>query len=304
MQEPLAATFRQLAETAPILFYAVDTDLRYTYINPFFAKTHAVTQQDAVGRCIAEVIGEDAYAANLVHYRKVLTGSTVEYESFFIKLDGNPHHYRALYVPLVRDGVIQGFTGVVADITPEKDLDRLSKTDTLTGLHNRRGFEECLGRLLDGSGRVMHGLIFLDIDFFKNINDRFGHDAGDRALIRLGRLLGENVPAPHRPYRIGGEEFAVLFQYIKGKSDLLEKSDALRKMIETADIIPDETVTVSIGATMFNPGSDRGRLLKRADIALYLSKDKGRNQVRFVAPPVRRASRVPGVDTRTPDPDG
>lgn len=272
-------TYKQLTDSAPILCFSVDCDLRYTYVNPFFSKVHGISLQEALGKTIEQVIGQEGFLSNLPRYKKALEGETIEYESFFTKRDGNPHYYRAVYTPIEYHGAIQGFTGIVIDITAEKELKRLSRTDPLTNLHNRRSFESNLAHLLKVNSESQHGLIFLDIDFFKAINDQFGHSVGDRALISIGELLKKNTQIRNNAYRIGGEEFAVIFPNIEDQNTLLEAAEHIRRTIETSTIIPERQLTASIGAALFKAGDERHTLLKRVDIALYQSKDSGRNQV-------------------------
>lgn len=282
MSEVTLQTYKQLAETVPVLFYAVDSRLKYTYINAFFAEVHSISQQHAIGLSIEDVIGTEAFKANLPHYQQVLSGQTVTYQSFFLKKDGNPHHYHAIYTPLNVSGRIQGFTGVVVDITAEKELERMSKTDPLTDLGNRREFEHQLSNLFNAPSTDTHGLMFVDIDFFKDVNDLFGHDIGDQALIGLGNLLGTKTTLPTRSFRIGGEEFAILIPSIGSEQALYEQAEQLRALIEATQLIEQRSITVSIGATTFQSGDNRSDILKRTDIALYKSKTCGRNQVQLL----------------------
>ena len=281
MSNDLNKIHNKLVEIAPILIFAVDNDLRYTYINPFFAETHNISQQQAIGLHISDVIGQDGFNQNQQHYKAVLNGAFVNYESYFIKVDDNPHHYRATYKPLHLNEETQGFIGVVVDITAEKELERLSKTDSLTGLNNRREFEEHLKSLLVNSSIHSNGMLFLDIDLFKSINDTFGHDIGDQALIELGGLLKNCIDLSSTSYRIGGEEFAVLLPDISEAKELLKVANSIRKNVESTQLISQKSITVSIGAILFNHGDSRTNILKRVDIALYVAKNNGRNQVQL-----------------------
>lgn len=268
--------FKQLAESVPVLFYAVDRDLRYTYINSFFAEVHSISQAGAVGLSIADAIGQEAFEANLVHYRKVLTGETIRYDSHFIKKDGDPHYYHAIYEPLFADGIVTGFTGVVVDTTAEKELERISNTDVLTGLYNRRKFEADLSAVLSSGDQQCRGLMILDIDRFKRINDSFGHDVGDLALQNIAVEISRICGTACRVYRIGGEEYALICQPVD-TAEYRWFMEQLRREIAAARIISQQVVTVSIGATVFMPGECREALLKRVDLALYKCKEAGRN---------------------------
>jgi diguanylate cyclase (GGDEF)-like protein len=174
--------------------------------------------------------------------------------------------------------------GTIAD--QRQNIERLSKEanfDGLTGLLNRRQFDirhQELARVFLSRGRE-YGLLLGDIDHFKNINDTFGHQAGDAVL----RLLGEVLPASMRKgdfaARYGGEEFAVLMQDV-GRKRLVDVADKIRLAIAETRFehegkrIP---VTISMGAAMSEEGRTEKDVLALADKALYQSKKRGRNRV-------------------------
>ncbi|PKH02764.1 hypothetical protein CXF72_09905 [Psychromonas sp. MB-3u-54] len=271
--------FKQLVESAPILFYIADRNLKFTYINPFFSKVNNISQQEAIELHISEVIGPEGFNGNLKHYNKVLTGETVKFNTSFVKLDGNLYDYYAIYEPLIEKGEVVGFTGVVIDTTAEHELDRLSKTDLLTQLSNRREYEYDMANILKGDVTFNHGMLILDIDLFKKINDQLGHDMGDNALIKLSKLLENMIEFPSKVFRIGGEEFAIILYDIKGEDELRRRSEYICEKVASSVIIEEKDITVSIGAILFKAGDDRSLILKKADIALYASKKNGRNQV-------------------------
>jgi diguanylate cyclase (GGDEF)-like protein/putative nucleotidyltransferase with HDIG domain len=148
-------------------------------------------------------------------------------------------------------------------------------TDSLTGLKNRRAFEEdAAGALLaarEGSG---FALCLIDIDHFKHVNDRHGHPTGDVVLERVARAI-EQV-APGRGYRLGGDEFALLLE--KSAGDVAATADDLRELFTSSrqDLVP-EDVTISAGIALVpDHADDLHALKKRADLALYQSKYNGR----------------------------
>lgn len=277
-----AEVFEQLIDSAPLLFFSVGRDLTYTYINPFFSEIHNISQQQAVGMHMSEVIGDEGFNNNLPHYKKVLQGESIRYDSFFIKADGNPHHYHAVYKPLYEDDEVIGFTGVVVDITAEKQLEELSNTDALTKVNNRRKYEKDLQEVLEKGDSEKYGLILLDIDFFKLINDELGHDKGDDALVRLSTALKEVVADSGNIYRIGGEEFVVILDNVLDQANLELRTETIRQAVESYKILDDRKVTVSIGASVIVSGDEKRGLVKRVDAALYKAKENGRNCSHFV----------------------
>ncbi len=158
--------------------------------------------------------------------------------------------------------------------------------DSLTGLYNRRPLEESLHREIARATRRSDpiGVMAIDIDHFKRINDSLGHETGDAVLRAVGAELLECVREDDIACRAGGEEFVVILPGM-GKTGLLHRAELLRRTIEHTPIAAGaETVrlTVSIGVSVFpDHGATEGELLRAADAALYQAKAAGRNRVVF-----------------------
>ncbi|WP_434664539.1 diguanylate cyclase [Aeromonas sp. NJAU223] len=154
-------------------------------------------------------------------------------------------------------------------------LKRLGETDQLTGLYNRHFFFEHYQQRLQGEGGS--GLIMLDIDHFKQINDRFGHQVGDRVLRSFSACVAAQLRAEDMFVRSGGEEFLILLPQI-GEQTLLKVAERIRTAV--AAMAPDPApITVSLGTTLIQPGETVGAVLARADEWLYRAKRGGRNRV-------------------------
>jgi diguanylate cyclase (GGDEF)-like protein len=157
-------------------------------------------------------------------------------------------------------------------------LEHLSMSDPLTGLGNRRAFDEALevemARARRAGGSM--GVVILDVDHFKQFNDRHGHQAGDDALVTVAQVLAQEARAEDRACRIGGEEFALL---LPGADDeaAAAVAERIRRAVETADAEP-AGVTVSLGVAASRGDDPRG-LLESADARLYVAKEAGRNRV-------------------------
>lgn len=159
-----------------------------------------------------------------------------------------------------------------------------SRTDALTGLWNRRHFDEQLERVLTETDRFggSCALVICDIDFFKRVNDTYGHDAGDVVLVRVADVLREGVRAVDVCARLGGEELALILPQTSLEG-AVELADRLRQHIE-ALVVPhggvNVRVTVSMGVATYRAGeAGKGQLFKRADEKLYEAKNGGRNRV-------------------------
>jgi diguanylate cyclase (GGDEF)-like protein len=170
------------------------------------------------------------------------------------------------------------------------ELRAVAVTDHLTGLANRRGFEaELRQRLLLGDAGL--GLLILDIDRFKRINDRHGHATGDQALVHVARLLQAGLRRGDFLARVGGEEFAVLCAAADA-DQLHEVAERLRRMVRAAPLRlaePGDTlvISISVGGMLAGPADDMDSLLRAADRALYAAKRAGRDRSRIAGPPDR-----------------
>ena len=195
--------------------------------------------------------------------------------------------------PLVRDGGVAGRVWSFRDISErrrfEAQLVHLANHDPLTGLFNRRRFDEELDRHLSEAQRYdLHGaLLFLDLDQFKDVNDSRGHRAGDDLLTSLALLLRQRLRETDIIARLGGDEFAVLLPRADAEQantvakDLLEAIRSYTFIVGGAPL----GITVSLGIVLFpEHGINAGELLSRADMAMYRSKEEGRNRASMFAP--------------------
>ncbi len=161
-----------------------------------------------------------------------------------------------------------------------ESLHRLSLTDALTGICNRRCFETSLETLFKQAKRygTEFSLLIMDVDRFKSYNDDFGHPQGDIALREVGRVLRAHARESDFVARMGGEEFGVLLPRTASDGAMI-LAERFRQGIE-ATIWPNRPITISIGVVTFNAGvASPELLLKHADEALYRAKDNGRNCV-------------------------
>ena len=171
----------------------------------------------------------------------------------------------------------------VRDLTHKKKLEFAANNDGLTGLANRRSAELMLNKELARAKRYKRNLsvVLLDLDFFKAINDRYGHNVGDEALIAVAKVLSSHVRASDMAARFGGEEFLLIYP----ETDLdvtFTLAESIRRDIEALKVPPIERITASIGVSVYRGNENVNTidlLLKQADKALYQAKEHGRNQV-------------------------
>jgi len=158
-------------------------------------------------------------------------------------------------------------------------LHELARTDPLTGLRNRRAFDDSLGLEIAAVERTRSplSLLVLDVDHFKQINDSFGHDAGDKVLRSIAKVLSGCVRIIDIVARVGGEEFAVILPHTDAQG-AHEVAQRMRAAVAQASWLSQPT-TISIGAASLRTAETACSLYARADAALYAAKKSGRNRV-------------------------
>jgi len=278
---------RAVTDNLPMLITYVDADERLRFMNGTFHDWLGVDLKQAVGRPLAEVVGAEHYASRREHLRAALGGQRVEFEVVSMTLAG-PRNLQTVYIPDTRDdGTVRGIFTLSTDVTAMKkvelELQRLARIDTLTGLANRRQFDELLERSLARHRRAKRplALIFLDIDHFKRINDSHGHGAGDAVLKEFASRLLQSLRATDVAARLSGDEFVVILDGLATRDEAVGVANKLLQAIREPMAVGDRTldVTASMGLAYLD-GSveiDAKALMVRADRALYRAKDGGRN---------------------------
>lgn len=166
------------------------------------------------------------------------------------------------------------------------ELTNLAITDGLTKLFNSRHFYNQLELETDRSFRYHHplSLLLFDIDNFKKYNDTYGHLEGDKVLLRIGQTIKSCLRTMDTAYRYGGEEFTVILPETGGE-EAVTVGERIRSTVEADKFIPNSeivTITVSVGVTQHDYKEEISTFVKRADQAMYLSKQNGRNKVSFL----------------------
>ena len=177
----------------------------------------------------------------------------------------------------------------------KRDMERIRRqaiTDGLTGLANRKAFDEQIGRITREAKRDsgVFSLVMIDIDHFKAFNDDYGHQIGDQVLRLVAMCLINGVKGQDMAARYGGEEF-VLILPDTNENAAASVAENLRQAIEKKEVINRATgdnlgqITVSLGVAQYYGDANADELISRADKALYASKNKGRNQVTIAPSP-------------------
>ncbi len=221
-------------------------------------------------------------------WEKIYSGETWEGEIKNMMKNKDVYYVHAKISPMYNNNTIIGYASVAVDITDKKRIEEMSITDELTQTFNRRYFNSIIQKEILRARRDKKtiGLAILDIDFFKQYNDTYGHIKGDKALIKTANCIKSTINrASDYVFRLGGEEFGVLVTDIDETNFylLLEK---LRTNIEDLHIehkssnLISKELTISIGGIVFNSNNlSAEKAYKQADKTLYKAKENGRNKV-------------------------
>lgn len=271
--------------------YMKDRDRRYLYANPSTAALLGCDKEELIGKLDADLMPQEAADRFDLMDRQVLDGGKkVSGEETFTPPGEETRYYWSTKIPLLRDGEVEAYVGISSDITEvirlKEQFKQLSITDHLTGLFNRRYFHE-RGRAEFQRAkryRLPLSLMMLDIDRFKNVNDGYGHAAGDEVLIRLAGILTQDLREVDLVGRLGGEEFGVLLPNT-GLGEACNLAERLRKVVAESKVdVADGAVrldfTISIGVAEVKDNLvSLDQLISKADEALYEAKKTGRNRV-------------------------
>jgi diguanylate cyclase (GGDEF)-like protein/PAS domain S-box-containing protein len=295
---------RLVANNVPALISYLDREQRYRFSNRTYDDWLGIPQSEMHGRSVAEVFGAEAYGRMRPHIERVLAGEEVQFE-FTTAEHARQRALQMACVPhLTADGAVLGFYMLANDVTALKRaqedlrfaaiqlqhdarrLEFLAHHDTLTGLPNRAMFHDRAREAVAHARRhdKTAAVLFIDLDHFKQVNDRLGHDVGDALLKVIASRLRACVRGDDFVARIGGDEFCVLLQDI---ADPREAASVAQKLIgelgQSYRIDQHELVSgASIGiACVPHDGQDVATLLRLADAAMYRAKAAGRNSYQF-----------------------
>ena len=291
--------FRAVVDNSPTQIHIKDLEGRYILINREAEKLFSITDKDGRGKTSYDIFSKSMADSFTAHDRAVLeTQQAIEEEEEFL-LEEGVHTYLTVKFP-IRDaaGDIAAIGAVGTDITKRKraeaaHIEYLALHDSLTDLPNRFLFHDRLETAVAQSVRSgnMLGLLFLDLDDFKDVNDTLGHDAGDALLKavaeRLKSYLRESdTVGRHNTTlaRIGGDEFTILLTNMAEPAGAATVAERIIDELSRPFSISGQEIQIGvcIGISIYpSHGSMAEDLLKKADLALYRSKAEGRNRYHF-----------------------
>ena len=284
---PLEPEYRRLVEQSVVGMYVLQ-DGRYRYANPRLAATLGYTQFEILALdSIATIVALDDHALVFSRVRQTLEGNEdgVPYTFHAIHKSGRPVEVEALEAAIELDGH-PAIVGTLTDVTERRRIEAQivaqAYNDPLTKLPNRA---RLLDRLdVDLAQARRHGrklaVVYLDIDFFKYVNDSWGHSLGDSLLQSLALRLKRSVREADTVARMGGDEFVILVPELRQSEDLASIAQKLLGLIGRPFSLEGRTIQIaaSIGIASFpEDGTEPEELLRNADAAMYRAKELGRN---------------------------
>ena len=265
---------------------ATDAEGRITYWNRAAVDMYGWTAEEALGRLVSSLGADPTSDADVAISDALHAGRSWTGELLVRDRDGRVFPAMVTSRPLLDpDGTVRGLIGVGIDVSEQHAMQdaiaHQAAHDSLTGLPNRAALDERLNEALARSaetGRPV-GVLFIDLDFFKSINDAVGHRAGDAVLRHVARRLAAAVGGDHFVARFGGDEFVAIVEEADGTvaHQVAERvTEALREPVTSGGRL--HYVTSSIGVAL-SPPSDPEELLALADAAMHGAKSRGRDRV-------------------------
>lgn len=290
--------YRDIVENLYDCVYFVDRDRRITFWNKAAEQLTGYGRDEVIGKkCFDNILRHTDEQGNFLCEEGCPLAGTIA-DGRIREKEIYLHHKEGHRVPVAvrvnpvhtEAGEILGAVELFSDRSPNlaikekmKELENLCLMDCLTSLANRRYIEISIVEKLNEIRRYNwpSGILFMDIDHFKDVNDRYGHDVGDEILKTVAKTFVSNS----RPFdvfgRWGGEEFVGIIRNITERN-LYAIADKFRLLVRNSDVKTDEgdtvSVTISIGATMLNRDDTLDSVIKRADQLMYASKSAGRNK--------------------------
>jgi diguanylate cyclase (GGDEF)-like protein/PAS domain S-box-containing protein len=273
-------------DNAPIGQAIVDTSLRALYVNPALCAMFGYSAAELIGVNLRSFVHPADIAVAEADYDvlKNCSLSHVVSELRVVRRDGTTAWIQrdAVMVPGTHgsaDIIIGQFQDVTARKQAEAELARQAVTDSLTGLGNRKAFLDSVHSQREAEPAASVGIVFIDLDGFKQINDTYGHSVGDAVLIHVAQRIAQLVVDTDSVYRLGGDEFVVLSTKAEAQEYVTELANRLRRALSgSCDAgVTLLTLSASVGST-WGPTHDIQQLLRDADTQMY--RQKARRRVR------------------------
>jgi diguanylate cyclase (GGDEF)-like protein/PAS domain S-box-containing protein len=280
--------FDALSARAPIAIFSSEAGLRLGHVNDAFCEVFAATSEELLGtnwlgRLSPEAASSAVQALGAVLMEKCEQEWVMEVE----RPDGSVRTVIGRAAPVDDSTRAAAFVGTLEDVTErrahEVQLEFAAKHDALTGLLNRSEMKAVLERMLSSARAGEVGVMFLDLDEFKTVNDTLGHTKGDELLVAVARRVQEAAGPGDLVARFGGDEFVVA-RAGASRSELEGLAQGLVEAVRSVvrDLGLDALVSTSVGVVVSKPGASAEDLVREADVAMYQAKGAGKDCWRFL----------------------
>jgi len=256
-----------------------------TYVNSAFCSLSGFTFEELVGNNHF-MVRDSSFSSS--HYEElwndILQDKTHIAELRNIKKDKTTYWVSLTIHPDINmDGKQDGYIAIYKEITNRKLAESIAKKDSLTGVYNRYKFETIMDNRVDEAKRYKKSfsIMILDIDYFKKVNDTYGHLIGDSVLKEFATRIKASLRTSDFLARWGGEEFIVLVPFA-GIDEAKSVAQKCKKIVESEAFKIVGTITCSIGISSFSDADDADTMFRRADEALYQAKNSGRNCIKYM----------------------
>lgn len=289
--------FRLAMQSAPIGMAVVDLDRRFLQVNPALCAMVGQPAEWFAGRSLVDILAPADEEADLVARSKLLLGTeaAISFEQRFSRADGSEGWWNHS-IGLVRDphGTPQSYVSIFLDVTEARtsreNLSYQATHDALTHLVNRRDLYRQVENIRAYPRRTgtRMGVLYIDVDGLKKVNDAWGHAAGDQLLVQISRRVSAASRANDVVARIGGDEFVVLLGSLHGAEDARNVAAKILRSLDEPVIVEGLEIhaTVSIGIALAGEDEDPDTTLRHADSALYRAKEAGRGRAEVYDPAI------------------
>jgi len=277
-------SFEELFGHHPDAVFVFDRESRLISANASLEKLTGYTAQELMTIELDKLVQKTSLSPLRQCFRKALTGEPQTMELMCLHRDGSEFEASISLLPNVVNNVIVGVHGIIRDISDRKSSERkvlyLANHDGLTGLPNRNLLYDRMQHAIEHARRYqsMLGVLFMDLNRFKIINDSLGHDKGDLLLQTIAQRLKKIVRDEDTVARLGGDEFVVVLEHVRDIQDIEQFSNDLLRVVCQPVNLDGVTISVStsVGACVYpNDGEEPFQLLKNADLAMYTAKELG-----------------------------
>ena len=263
-----------------VLYTTSDLDAKITSVSKAFEDLSGYTESELIGKSHNLFRNPDTPTSFYDKLWKTLENNK-KFEGELKNYKKNKEEYwiKLVIDPMFDDnGIKIGYASYRENITNTKKLEYVSTHDSLTDIYNREYFNKMLDSKIKSALRYDNsfGLIMLDIDHFKKVNDTYGHSVGDKVLTQIAQILKNNVRDDDILARWGGEEFVILIPNSE-KNNIFQLAEKLRVTIENSKLLNQQNITASFGIGTYSKKESQISFFEKIDKALYLAKKNGRN---------------------------